>query len=307
MPVATLPTSADIAAAARRIAPTVRRTPVLRARVDGQPVVLKLEHLQLTGSFKVRGATNALLVGEPPGLALTASGGNHGLGVATAAQRLGVPARIHLSADAPPGKVRRIQATGAQTVRHDGPYAVAARAALAEAGLPGARLLHAYDDPAVVAGQGTVGAEIVEDAPDVDTVVVAVGGGGLAAGVSLAIGDRTLVMAEPQGCDCLHRALAAGRPVDSPVDSIASSALGATRAGELPYAVLSARVRAGRGRSVLVSDAQIEAATHRLWEEFRLAVEPGAAATFAAWLAGLVPGDLPCLVLCGANADWCPA
>src|SRR5688572_627417 len=130
---------ADVAAAARRIAPTVRRTPVLRATVDGRPVVLKLEHLQLTGSFKVRGATNALLAGEPPRLALTASGGNHGLGVAEAARRLGIPARVHLPRSAPAGKVRRIEATGAEIVAHDGPYAVAMRAAQAEAGLPGAR------------------------------------------------------------------------------------------------------------------------------------------------------------------------
>ncbi len=300
--VAAPPTAADVAAAARRIASTVRRTPILRASVAGRPIVFKLEHLQLTGSFKVRGATNALLAGEPPRLALTASGGNHGLGVAEAARRLGVPARVHLPRTAPAGKVRRIEATGAEIVAHDGPYAAAMRAALAEAGRPGARLVHAYDDAAVLAGQGTVGAEIVADAPDVDTVVVAVGGGGLAAGVSLAIGGRALVAVEPENCDCLRRALAAGHPVDAPVDSIAASALGATRVGDLNFALLNGRVT-----SVLVTDAQIVAAMDRLWEDFRLAVEPGAAAPFAAWLAGQVPGELPCLVLCGANADWHPA
>jgi threonine dehydratase len=300
--VAAPPTAADVDAAARRIAQTVRRTPILRASVDGRPIVFKLEHLQLTGSFKVRGATNALLAGDPPRLALTASGGNHGLGVAEAARRLGVPARVHLPRTAPAGKVRRIEATGAEIVAHDGPYATAMRAAQAEAGWPGARLVHAYDDAAVLAGQGTVGAELVADAPDVDTVVVAVGGGGLAAGVRLAIGDRALVAVEPERCDCLRRALAAGHPVDAPVDSIAASALGATRVGDLNFALLRGRVT-----PVLVTDAQIVAARDRLWEDFRLAVEPGAAAPFAAWLAGQVPGDLPCLVLCGANADWHPA
>jgi threonine dehydratase len=294
-------TTADIAAAARRVAPYVRRTPVLRATVDGRPVVLKLEHLQTTGSFKLRGATNALLAGPRPEVVVTASGGNHGLGVATAARLLGLPARVHVPRDAPAGKVRRIRATGAEVVAHDGPYARAADAARLDADRPGARLVHAYDEPAVVAGQGTVGAEIVADAPDVDTLVVAVGGGGLAAGVALAAGGRAMVAVEPENCDCLHRALAAGHPVDAPVTSIAASALGASRVGALPFAVLR-----DRATSVLVTDAQLVAAMERLWEEFRLAVEPAAAAPFAAWLAGLVPGDLPCLVVCAANADWRP-
>jgi threonine dehydratase len=297
-----LPTAADIAAAARRIAANVRRTPVLRAVVDGRPLVLKLEQLQLTGSFKVRGAMNALMSGPRPGLVITASGGNHGLGVAEAARILGMPARIHVPRDAPAGKVRRIRATGAEIVQHDGPYARSAEAARADADRPGTRLLHAYDESAVIAGQGTVGAEIVADAPDVDTVVVAVGGGGLAAGVALAIGARTLVAVEPENCDCLRRALEAGQPVDAPVESIAASALGASRVGALPFAVLGG----GRTRSVLVADAQLVSAMDRLWEEFRLAVEPAAAAPFAAWLAGEVPGDLPCLVVCAANADWRP-
>jgi threonine dehydratase len=146
-----------------------------------------------------------------------------------------------------------------------------------------------------------MGVEIVADVPEVDAVFVAVGGGGLAAGTALAIGDRTTVAVEPEGCDALHAALAAGRPVDTEVkNSVAASALGASRLGDLPFAVLnSARIR-----PVLVTDAEILAAQALLWEEFRLAVEPAAAAPLAAWFADRVPGQLPCIVLCGANSDW---
>ena len=159
------------------------------------------------------------------------------------------------------------------------------------------RYVPAYDDPAVVAGQGTVTAEAVADAPEVDAVVVAAGGGGLSAGAVLAAGGRTVVVVEPENCCCVHRALEAGRPVDSAVDSVAASALGATRVGEVPFAVLSS----AEVVSVLVTDAELLAAQDRLWEEFRLAVEPAAAVPFAAWLAGRVPGERACLVLCGAN------
>jgi threonine dehydratase len=295
--ITTLPTAASVADAAAAIAPHVRRTPVLRAEVDGRPLVLKLEHLQRGGSFKLRGAVNALASGPPPAQVVTASGGNHGIAVATAAALLGLPATVYVPLAAPEGKTRRIEAAGARLVRHGATYGEAAVAALAEAQQPGARYVPAYDDPDVVAGQGTATAEAVADAPEVDAVVVAAGGGGLSAGAALAAGDRTVVVVEPEGCCCVHRALGAGRPVDSPVDSVAASALGATRVGELPFAVLS-----GAGVvSVLVSDAELLAAQVRLWEEFRLAVEPAAAVPFAAWLAGRVPGERACLVLCGAN------
>jgi threonine dehydratase len=143
----------------------------------------------------------------------------------------------------------------------------------------------------------------VADASDVDALVVAVGGGGLAAGTALSAGGRKLVAVEPTNCRALHDALAAGTPVDSRVDSIAASALGATRVGDLPFEIL----RAADPVSVLVDDDRILAARDLLWESFRLAVEPAAAAPLAAWLDGQVPGDLPCLVLCGANTDWLPA
>jgi threonine dehydratase len=288
----------DVAAAAERIKPYVRHTPAMTVEVEGRPVVLKLEQLQLTGSFKVRGALNALLGADPrPERVVTASGGNHGLAVATAAALLDIPATVYTPESVPAAKARRIEATGAKLIRHGATYAESAEAAMA---VPEAFYLPAYDHPLVVAGQGTCAAEAVADVPAIDTLVVAVGGGGLGAGTVLGSGGRHVVAVEPRGCQAFHDALEAGHPVDSPVDSIAKSALGATRVGEVPFAILRAAT------SVLVSDQQILAARDRLWEEFRLAVEPAGAVPFAAWLAGLVPGDLPCLILCGANTDWTP-
>jgi threonine dehydratase len=296
------PTSADVLAAAEAIRPYVRRTPLLRAEIDGRPLVLKLEHLQLSGSFKLRGAVNALVSGERPQRVVTASGGNHGLGVATASALLGLPATVYVPENAPEGKTRRIEATGATLIRAGATYAEAAAAAKAASGEPGTRYLHAYDDPAVVAGQGTAAAEVIADLPEIDAVAVAVGGGGLAAGTAAAIGERITYAIEPENCCALHQALASGHPVDVPIDSVAASALGATRVGTVPFSILDSP----RTRSVLVSDAELLAARGRLWEEFRLAVEPAAAVPFAAWLAGRIDADLPCLILCGANADWLP-
>jgi threonine dehydratase len=295
-----LPTRADVTAAARRIRPYARRTPLMDVAPDGRPVVFKLEHLQLTGSFKIRGALNALLSEPAPDLVVTASGGNHGLAVATAARLLGLPAVVYVPESVPAGKARRIEAQGARLVRHGARYADAAEAALAAATGPGARYLPAYDEAAVLAGQGTLAAEVVADRPDVDVLVVAVGGGGLAGGSVVGADGRTVVAVEPEHCRCLHDAIAAGEPVDVEIDSVAASALGATRVGALPFELLR------NSPSVLVSDAELLAARDRLWEEFRLAVEPAAAAPMAALLAGRVPGELPCVVLCGANTDWTP-
>ncbi|MGW5052048.1 serine/threonine dehydratase [Actinokineospora sp. NPDC004072] len=285
----------QVAAAAQRIAPYIRRTPILRAEVDGRPVVFKLEHLQRTGSFKLRGALNALIGGPEAEHVVTASGGNHGVAVATAAKLLGIPATVYVPETAPAAKVRRIEAAGAKLIRLGRTYAEANAAAQAETG---ARYLSAYDDPLVIAGQGTCAAEAVADAPDIAAFAVAVGGGGLAAGTAIG-GGRPVVAVEPEGCCALHHALAAGHPVDSPVDSISASALGATRIGEHPFALLR------DARSELVTDAATLAARDRLWDEFRLAVEPAAAVPFAAWLA--TPTDaLTCVILCGANSDWTP-
>lgn len=290
----------DVRTAAERIRPHVRRTPLLDLEIDGRRLLLKLEHLQLSGSFKLRGALNAMLTGPHDEHVVAASGGNHGLAVATAASLLGVEATVHVPETVPAAKARRIEARGARLVKHGASFAEAASAAAASAAAPGRRLLHPYDDPAVVAGQGTVAAEVVADAPGADSIVVAVGGGGLAAGVALGGGGRHVVGVEPEHCRCLHDALAAGRPVDSPTDSVAASATGARRAGDIPLRVL----REHGVTPVLVGDEEILRARDRLWEECRIAVEPAAALPFAAWLAGRVPGELPCLVVCGANADW---
>jgi threonine dehydratase len=292
-----------VVAAAERIRPYARRTPVMRVDIDGRPLLLKLEHLQRSGSFKLRGGLNALLSdGDADVPVVAASGGNHGLGVSTAAALLGRKAHIFTPTTAPASKLARIEATGARLTRVGATYAESAEAARAHSDEHGCRYVDAYDDPHVVAGQGTVGLEIVEDAAEVDAVAVAAGGGGLSAGVALAVGDRAVILVEPEGCCAVHRALRHGGPVDSAVDSIAASALGATRAGVIPYAVLAPR----SPLSLLVSDAQLLAARDRLWEEFRLAVEPAAAAPLAALSAGLIDAQLPCLVLCGANSMWSP-
>jgi threonine dehydratase len=275
----------------------VRRTPTMHVSVDGRPLVLKLEHLQLTGSFKLRGAVNKLLslnVSE----VVTASGGNHGIAVAQAAQLLGAHATVFVPVTAPETKTKRIEALGAKLIRHGNSYAEAALAAR-DLGLP---YIEAYNDPKVIEGQSTVTQEIVEDVPEVDSIFVAVGGGGLIAGAALASGGRHIIAVEPEHCCAMHNALKAGSPVDSEVNSIAADALGATRAGELSLEILQRH----HVTSVLVSDEEILAARDRLWADFRIAVEPAGAAAFASFLKEDVPGELPCVILCGANSDWQP-
>jgi threonine dehydratase len=293
----------DVELAAARLAPYVRRTPILRIEIDGRAVTLKLEHTQRSGSFKVRGALNALISGPSGGTVVAASGGNHGLGVATAAAIVGRRARIFVPVDVPAAKAQRIEAAGAELVRHGHNFAVAAERALDEASRDRHQFVHPYDDAAVIAGQGTAALEILEDAPEIDGIVVAGGGGGLAAGVAVAAADREIEVVEPERCNAVEAGLAAGRPVDAPVTSIAASALGASRAGILPLQLLMPR----RPRAILVSDDEIRVAQLRLWDECRLAVEPAGAVAFAAWLAGRISSRNPCLVLCGGNSDWRPA
>src|ERR1039457_2165685 len=277
--------SGDVLEAADRIGPHVRITPVFATVIDGRCLTLKLENLQVTGSFKFRGALNGLITNNTGAHIVAASGGNHGLGVATAARIKDVSAVVYVPRTTPEAKIRRIAAEGARVVRHGECYADAEAAA-------------------VSAGQGTVGLEIARQAPWCDSVAAAVGGGGLAAGLSVSVGsDRTIVAVEPEHCNALHAAFSAGGPVDAPVDSVTASALGASRVGENAFALLSS----GRVQLALVTEQEITHARDRLWEEFRLAVEPAAAVPFAAWLAGRVPGQHPCLVLCGANTDWRPA
>jgi threonine dehydratase len=314
-------TSDDVRAAADRIGPYVRTTPVFATEIGGRPVTLKLENLQVTGSFKFRGALNGVIARGAGGPAcprwdnspstprqkehvIAASGGNHGLGVAAAAKIMGLSATVYVPRTTPEAKARRIAAQGARVVRHGEVYADAEAAARAWAEQSGGSYLHAYDDPAVIAGQGTIGLEIARHAPWCDSVAVSVGGGGLAAGLRVSLGpDRPVVAVEPQHCNSLHAAFSAGRPVDAPVDSAAASALGASRVGQNAFALLSS----GKVQLALVTEREITRARDLLWEELRLAVEPAAAVPFAAWLDGRVPGRHPCLVLCGANADWHPA
>jgi threonine dehydratase len=218
--------------------------------------------------------------------------------VAQAAQLLGAHATVFVPVTAPETKTTRIEALGAKLIRHGTTYAEAATAAR-DFGLP---YIEAYNDPDVIQGQSTVTQEIVEDAPDVDTIVVAVGGGGLVAGAALASAGRHIIAVEPENCCAMHNALKAGTPVDSQVNSIAADALGATQAGSVPLEILQRNTVT----SVLVPDNEILAARDRLWADFRLAVEPAGAAAFAAFLRGDVPGELPCVILCGANSEWQP-
>ncbi|MFN4089176.1 MAG: pyridoxal-phosphate dependent enzyme, partial [Alphaproteobacteria bacterium] len=213
-------TRAAIRETAARIRPHVRRTPLLAADMGdfggpAAPVLLKLEHLQHAGSFKARGAFAALTSGPPPAAGVVAaSGGNHGAAVAYAARRLGVPANIFVPEVTSPAKIARIESYGARLVVGGARYADALAASEAFVSATGARAVHAYDQRETLLGQGTLGAEIEADAPDLDTLLVAVGGGGLIGGIAAWYGGRVRIVAvEPEGAPTLHRALAAGAPV----------------------------------------------------------------------------------------------
>jgi threonine dehydratase len=306
-------TSGDAQAAAARIAGRIRVTPVAEADAGSFPPAaqawLKLEQLQHTGSFKVRGAFNRILSAAEQGVipaagVVAASGGNAGLAVAYAAAEQGLRARVHVPAAAPAVKVARLHAYGAEVVQAGSCYAEAFELAAKHAAETGALLCHAYDQPEVCAGQGTLGLELMEQTEgQVDTVLVAVGGGGLMAGVAAATEGRARVVAvEPATIPTLHAALAAGGPVDVSVSGVAADSLGATRLGDIAYAVAA---RAGV-RSVLVDDADIVAARQYLWDRYRLAAEHGGATALAALLAGAYqpePGEHIAVVLCGANTD----
>ena len=293
--------------AADRIAGHVRRTPVLTVEQPtvGLPAgaVLKLELLQHTGSFKARGAFNTLLSAPGRPDVVVASGGNAGLAVAYACRELGLSATVHVPTGAPPVKRSRIAAYGATVVDGGGSYAEAYEGAVAHAARTGDLLVHAYDAPEVLAGQGTVALELEAQAPEVDTVLVAVGGGGLLGGIcSWYAGRVRVVGVEPVRAPCLHDALAAGRPVDSEASGVAADALGARRVGALG---LEAALATGT-RSVLVDDADIVAARQRLWDELRVVAEPGGATALAAVTSGAYvpePGERVAVLLCGANTD----
>ncbi|GHB60405.1 threonine dehydratase [Streptomyces cirratus] len=295
---------AAVRAAAERIAGVTRPAAVVPG---GDGVWYALEYLQHTGSFKARGAHNFLAAHRaagalPPAGVTIASGGNAGLACAWAARAQAVPATVFLPANAPRVKVERLSGYGAD-VRLVGVRYSEAQAACREfAADSGALSSHAYDHPLIAAGAGTLLDEIRAALPGLDTVVVAVGGGGLFAGVATAAREHgvRVVAAEPEHCRALNAALEAGRPVDVPVDSVAADSLGATRVGA---DALDAARREGVD-SVLVPDAEITAARRGLWEDHRIVVEPGAATALAAL--GRIrraPGERVAVILCGANTD----
>lgn len=294
----------DVAEAAERIAGHIRHTPtitVTAGELADVALVLKLEHLQRSGSFKARGAFTVLLRTRPQRV-VTASGGNHGLAVATAAAALGITAEVYVPATTPAAKLDGLRRVGATVHLVGEVYAESAAAALDQADRRGLPYLHAYDDPTVVAGQGTAALELLADAPEVDTVLVAVGGGGLIGGtVAAADGRAAVIGVESFGCPTLHAALAAGQPVDVEVSGVAVDALGAPRLGAAAFELVS---KAGTA-SVLVTDEAIIEARAALWQELRLAVEPAAATALAALRCGAYrpePGAHVALILCGGNA-----
>lgn len=301
----------DVEAARQRTAGLVRRTPVTVVTagdlVPDARVVLKLEQLQHTGSFKARGALNRVLAAAERGElgaagVVAASGGNAGLAVAYAAARQGATARVYVPTTAPAVKVARLRELGAEVVQVGDRYALAHEAAVADAERTGALFCHAYDQPEVCAGQGTLALELLDQLDgDVDTVLVAVGGGGLMAGVAAALEGRARVVGvEPGTVPTFAAALAAGEPVDVPVSGVAADSLGATRLGAIAWSV----ARSTGVGSVLVDDADVVAARLLLWEQHRLVVEHGAASVVAALRSGAwspAPGERVAAVLCGAN------
>ncbi|HUN12310.1 MAG TPA: threonine/serine dehydratase [Rhabdaerophilum sp.] len=302
----------DIRAAHARIAGHVRRTPTMQlsAATFGTPVpvAMKLEFLQVTGTFKARGAFNTLLGGTMPKAGVcAASGGNHGIAVAHAAATLGIPARIFVPEISSPAKIARIRETGAELVVGGARYSDALAACEAYAAETGAHSVHAYDAWPTITGQGTVGLEWEEDAGGLDTVLVAVGGGGLISGIARWFDRRVKVVGvEPEGSRALQAALAAGGPVDVEVNSIAADSLGAKNVGPLVHEIAARHV----DRVVLVPDEAIRAAMATLWQDFRLLSEPGGATALAAILSGAykaAPGERVGILLCGGNVDLAKA
>jgi threonine dehydratase len=296
-----------IAATAKLIGPHVRRTPVLATDLGdfGLPpgrVVFKLEYLQHSGSFKARGAFANLLMNTValPGV-VAASGGNHGAAVAYAANMLGKPATIFVPSVTSPAKVDRIRSYGAKLVIAGDRYADALAASEVFVRETGALAIHAFDAHETLLGQATVGLEIEQDVPNLDTLLVAVGGGGLIGGIAAWYGDRIrLIAVEPELSPTLHMALAAGAPVDAPAGGIAADSLAPKRVGAKMFPFARDYVE----RSILVTDDEIRTAQLSLWEQLRIVAEPGGSAALAAVLSGKYrpqPDERIGVLLCGAN------
>ncbi|MCA0401537.1 MAG: threonine/serine dehydratase [Proteobacteria bacterium] len=298
-----------IARTRNRIAAHIRHTPVFHANpadfgVSAGSLAFKLEFMQHSGSFKARGAF-ASLTGQPVPKAgvVAASGGNHGAAVAYAARALGHRATIFVPAITSPAKAERIRALGAELIIGGERYQDALAASEAFAEKTGARQIHAFDQPETLLGQGTLGAEIAEDLPGIDTLLVATGGGGLIGGIAAWFESRVkLVSVEPVLAPTLHDALAAGAPVDAPAGGIAADSLAPKRVGDLMFPIASRHV----AKAVLVPDEAIRAAQITLWDKLRLVAEPGGAAAMAALLSGAykpAAGERVCVLLCGANTN----
>ena len=291
------------------IAPHIRRTPVVTiSGADfGLPpfaLTLKLEQLQHAGSFKTRGAFANLLTRHPPKSGVVAaSGGNHGAAVAYAAMRLGLPARIFVPTVSSPAKIDRIRSYGADLTVIGDRYAEALAASLEWSKTSGAMPVHAFDQIETLTGQGTLALELSQQAPELDTVLVAVGGGGLIGGIAAWYESKTRVIAvEPEGAPTLDYALKAGRPVDAPTGSVAADSLAPKQVGALMFPIAQQHI----ARVVLVTDDAIRNAQKVLWESLRLVVEPGGCTAFAAILSGAyqaAEGQRVGVVVSGANTN----
>jgi threonine dehydratase len=303
-------TRADVEEAAERVGDRVRRTPVAEVEPEAfggsAPLLLKLELLQHTGSFKPRGIFNRILSAEAEAKAagvIAASGGNAGLAVAYAAARLGLHAEIFVPESSSAVKVARLRGLGASVTVTGAYYADAHAASQRRAEATGALVVHAYDQPEVAAGQGTVARELEGQAPGFDTVLVAVGGGGLLEGIATWVAGRARVVAvEPERCPSMAAAIERGEPVDVEVGGIAADSLGARR---VSASSLAAATRAGAAL-VLVPDEAIMEARRRLWEELRVVAEPGGACALAALVSGAhrpSAGERVAVVVCGGNTD----
>ena len=296
-----------IAAVEKIIRPHIRRTPVIEVDaadfgLDSTRLIFKLELLQHSGSFKARGAFTNLLTREiPKAGVVAASGGNHGVAVAFAAMKLGVPAKIFVPSVASAEKIGRIRGYGADLVVTGERYAEALAASESWISQSGALPVHAYDQIETLLGQGTLGSEFEEQAPDLDTLLVAVGGGGLIGGVAAWYSGRVKIIGvEPETAPTLAHALRAGRPVDSPAGGIAADSLAPKRVGELMFPIAQTHVHS----VVLVPDEKIQQAQEALWKVLRVAAEPGGAASLAALLSGghqPQPGERVGVLVCGGN------
>ena len=297
---------AAIRAAAARLAPHIRRTPVLETDgadfgLPGVRLVFKLEFLQHAGSFKARGAFNNLLTRAIPQVGVVAaSGGNHGAAVAYAAMRRGVPATIFVPSVASRAKVEQIRGYGARLEIAGDRYDDALLASERWVATSGAAAIHAYDQWETLQGQATVGLEFEEQARSLDAVLVAVGGGGLVGGIAAWYAGRVPVIGvEPEEAPTLTRALAAGAPVDAPAGGIAADSLAPKRVGSLMFPIAQKHIE-----TVLVADAAIRDAQKALWKTLRIVAEPGGAAAMAALISGAWrarPGQSIGVLLCGAN------